>query len=77
MGKVSLLRRYQNGYEAHIIDNHPHGNIYRDPHNSTGIMAQPDETIMLLQDCGVVVMFLNTIDDLNRIEGEMNLKRII
>ena len=75
--KVSLLRRYENGYEAHIIDNHPHGKIYRDVHNPLDIVAFPEESVMLLTKDGVVVMFLNTISDMNEIEQKMNLKRII
>lgn len=71
------FRKYTNGYEAHLIDGHPNGKIYRDPHNPSGLVALPEESIMLLTECWSVVMFLNTIEDLNRIENEMNLKRVI
>ena len=77
MAKASLIRRYENGYEAHAIDKHPHGKTYRNPHNPTGIVAFPEEGIMLLTSTWSVVMFLDTIEDLNRIECEMKLKRVI
>lgn len=77
MAKQSLLRRYENGYEAHDIDKHPHGKIFRDPHNPSGIVALPERSIMLLNTCGVVVVFLNNIEDLNRIECAMNLRRVL
>ena len=77
MAKQSLLRRYENGYEAHVIDKHPHGKTYRDPHNPSDIVALPQESIMLLTSTWSVVMFLDTIEDLNRIECEMNLRRVL
>lgn len=77
MAARSIIRRYENGYEAHLIDVHPHGKIYRDQHNPSDIVAFPEESIMLLTKYWTVVMFLNTIEDLNRIETEMNLRRMI
>lgn len=70
------FRKYENGYEAYLIDRHPHGKIYRDPHNPSGIVALPQESIMLVNSLWVVVMFLETTEDLNRIEKEMNLRRV-
>lgn len=77
MAAASLLRKYENGYEAHLIDKHPHGKTYRDPHNPTDIVAFPEESIMLLTMDWTVVLFLNTIEDLNRTECELNLKRVL
>jgi len=77
MAKVLPFRKYENGYEAHAIDKHPHGKTYRDPHNPSGIVALPQESIMLLTSTWSVVMFLNTIEDLNRIECEMKLRRVL
>ncbi len=77
MAAASLIRRYENGYEAHLIDKHPHGKTYRDPHNPTDIVAFPEESIMLLTMDWTVVLFLNTIEDLNRTECELNLKRVL
>jgi len=75
--KTYPIRKYTNGYEAHNIDMHPHGKIYRDPHNSTGLVALPCESLMLLKKDWTVVQFLNTITDLNRIEEELDLHRIL
>lgn len=77
MAAASLIRKYENGYEAHLIDKHPHGKTYRDPHNPTDIVAFPEESIMLLTMDWTVVLFLNTIEDLNRTECELNLKRVL
>lgn len=71
----SLIRKYNNGYEAHWIDIHPHGEIYRDVHNNLGYVAFPDEQIMLLNNSGVVVVFLNSLSDLDRIEKELHLQK--
>ena len=71
------FRKYENGYEAYLIDEHPHGKIYRDPHNPSNIVALPQESIMLVNSLRVVVMFLETIEDLNNIEKEMNLRRVL
>jgi len=76
MAAESLIRRYENDYEAHVIDKHPHGKMYRDPHNPSDIVAYPEESIMLLH-LGTVVVFLNNISDLNRTENELKLKRVI
>ena len=77
MAKSSLIRRYENGYEAHYIDRHPYGKFYRAVGNASGRTAFPEETIMLLNSQWSVVMFLETTEDLDRIECEMNLKRAI
>lgn len=69
----SLIRKYTNGYEAHFIDRHPHGKFYRTVNNGSGINAFPDEEIMLLQTCGIVVMFLKDRTALKEIEKSMNL----
>ena len=70
----SMIRGYSNGYTAHWIDMHPHGKVYRDVNNGLGYVAFPDEQIMLLHRDGPVVMFLNTIEDLDRIEKRMKLE---
>jgi len=75
MARASLLRSYENGYEAHLIDKHPHGSIYRTYNNQSGLYAFPEESIMLLNRYWSVVMFLETTEDLDRIEAQMNLKR--
>lgn len=72
---TSLIRRYSNGYEAHWIDSHPHGEIYRDVHNRLGIVAIPNEQIMLLNSSGVVVVFLESITDLDRVQEELHLQQ--
>lgn len=77
MAAASLLRKYENGYEAHLIDKHPHGKTYRTLGNPSGLLAYPEESIMLLNRYWTVVMFLETIEDLDRIEFEMNLKRVL
>ena len=68
-----MIRKYTNGYEAHLIDKHPHCKFYRTPHNSSGIEALPHEKIMLLQTIGVVVMFLKDRAALAEIEKSMGL----
>ena len=68
-----MIRKYTNGYEAHLIDRHPHGKFYRKPNNSSGIEALPGENIMLLQNCGVVVTFLKDRVALAEIEKSMKL----
>ena len=73
----SVIRRYENGYVACYIDRHPHGSMYRDPHNQTGVSALPAEQIMLLNRCGIVVVFLEAVGDLDRMEKELHLKRKI
>lgn len=71
----SLIRKYSNGYEAHWIDMHPHGKIYRDVHNNLDYFAFHKEQIMLLNTSGVVVVFLNGLSDLDRMEKELHLQR--
>ena len=71
----SLIRQYSNGYTAHWIDMHPHCKIFRDVNNGTDVVAFPEEQIVLLNQCWVVVMFLDSTDDLDRIEKEMHLER--
>lgn len=75
--KASLIRKYTNGYEAHWIDGHPHGKTYRDVHNGLGYVALPDEQIMLLNGSGVVVVFLESLSDLDRMEEELRLQKPI
>lgn len=65
------FKRYTNGYEAWYIDEHPHKDVLRDV--SRGIFAFPEEKIVIMHD-GTIVMFLESIDDLVRIEKEMRLK---
>lgn len=72
----SLLKKYKNGYEAHIIDRHPHGEFYRKIDNDTGIYAFPEEKIMVLNSCGVVVVFLEDYENLQEIEESMKLIEI-
>lgn len=75
--RASMIRGYANGYTAHWIDMHPHGKTYRTFDNASGLVALPDEQIMLLHRDGPVVMFLKTFDDLDRIEKEMHLVRTV
>lgn len=72
--KASLIRKYANGYEAHWIDSHPHGKTYRDVHNGIGYVALPDEQIMLLNGSGVVVVFLESFSDLDKMEKVLKLQ---
>ena len=74
--ETSLIRRYRNGYEAHYIDRTLHGKTYRMEGNQTGLVALPEEKIMLLTRDWTVVVFLEDLADLNRIECELNLHRI-
>ena len=76
MAANSLIRKYTNGYEAHYIDKHPRGETYRDPSQPLGYGAYSEEKIMLLNSCWCVVVFLETMEDLERIEGEMKLIRV-
>ena len=71
--KASLIRKYTNGYEAHWIDDHLHGKTYRDAHNGLGYVALHNEKIMLLNGFGVVVVFLEILSDLDRMEEELRL----
>lgn len=73
----SLIRRYSNGFEAHWIDKHPHGRFYRLVGDESTVSAFLEETIMLLNTSGVVVMFLEKMEDLDRIEREMRLESIV
>ena len=73
---TSLIRRYRNGYEDHYIDRTLHGKTYRMEGNPTGLVALPEEKIMLLTRDWTVVVFLEDLADLNRIECELNLHRI-
>lgn len=75
--RSSMIRGYANGYTAHWIDMHPHGKIFRDVNNGTNVVAFPEEQIVLLHQCGTVVMFLKSIGDLDRIEKEMHLQRTV
>ena len=75
--RASMIRGYSNGYTAHWIDMHPHGKIYRKLNNKSGLVAFPDEHIMLLHRDGVVVMFIKTLDDLYEIEQKMRLQRTV
>ena len=72
----SLIKKYTNGYEAHLIDKHPHGEFYRDINNSCGVVAYPEEKIMLLQSAGCVVVFLKDRSELGEIEKSMKLQSI-
>ena len=72
--KASLISKYTNGYEAHWIDGHPHGKTYRDIHNGLGYVALPNEQIMLLNGSGVVVVFLESLSGLDRMEKELKLQ---
>lgn len=69
------IREYTNGWRVYDIDSHPHGKIYRDPHNNLGYMCYPDEHLMLVNYCGCVVLFLRNISDLNEVEKSMGLER--
>lgn len=64
------FKRYANGYEAWWIKDHPHEDVLRDA--SRGVCAFPEEQIVLMH-YGVVVVFLETIDDLKKIEKDMHL----
>lgn len=75
--KASLIRKYTNGYEAHWIDGHPHGKTYRDVHNGLGYVAYPNEQIMLLNSSWVVVVFLESLSDLDKMEKELKLQKPI
>lgn len=72
--KASLIRKYANGYEAHWIDSHPHGKTYRNVHNGLGYVALPNEQIMLLNCSGVVVVFIESLSDLDKMEKELKLQ---
>ena len=69
------MSMYANGYEAHWIDSHPHGKMYRDVHNGLGYVAFPDERIMLLNSSGIVVVFLESLSELDRMEEELHLQK--
>lgn len=75
--RASMICGYANGYTAHWIDMHPHGKAYRDVNNGMSAVAFPNEQIVLLHRCGTIVLFLETLDDLDRIEQEMHLERTI
>ena len=75
--KASLIRKYTNGYQAHWIDGHPHGKTYRDVHNGLGYAALPDEQIMLLNGSGVVVVFLKSLFDLDKMQKVLKLQEPI
>jgi hypothetical protein len=75
--RASMIRGCANGYTAHWIDMHPHGKTYRTLDNASGLVALPEEQIMLLHRDGPVVMFLETTGDLDRIEKEMHLVRTV
>ena len=69
------IREYTNGMKVYEIDSHPHGKIYRDPHNKIGIVCFPNESLMLLNSSGCVFLFITNISELNNIEVKMNLIR--
>ena len=75
--RASMIRGYSNGYTAHWIDMHPRGKTYRTLDNASGLVALPDEQIMLLHRDGPIVMLLKTLNDLDRIEKEMRLVRTV
>lgn len=64
------FKRYTNGYEAWWIKDHPHEKILRDVRR--GIFAFPEEKIVVMHH-GAVVVFLETIDDLDKLEKDMHL----
>lgn len=64
------FKRYTNGYEAWWIKDHPHEKILRDVRR--GIFAFPKEKIVVMHH-EVVVVFLETIDDLIKLEEDMHL----
>ena len=79
-----MIRGYANGYTAHWIDMHPNREVYRGIRNGYrsisndyDIVAFPDEQIVLLHPHGVVVIFLVSLDDLDRIEQKMHLVRTV
>lgn len=70
----SRIKTYTNGYESHWIDEHPHGSMYRNPNNSLGLVAVPDESIMVVKaSTQTVVVFLKGLSDLEEFENSMNL----
>ena len=69
------IRKYTNGWRVYDIDSHPHGKVYRDPHNKLGFECYPFEHLMLVNSSGCVVLFLRNISDLNRTEKDMGLIR--
>lgn len=64
------FKRYTNGYEAWYIEDHPHKDVLRDFRR--GIFAFPEEKIVVMHD-GTVVVFLETINDLDKLEKDMHL----
>lgn len=64
------FKRYTNGYEAWYIEDHPHKDVFRDFRRD--IFAYPEEKIVVMHD-GAVVVFLETIDDLIKLEENMHL----
>ena len=73
--KLFPIREYTNGWKVYDIDSHPHGKIYRNPRNELGYCCFPEESLMLLNKSGCVVLFIINISELNNIEVEMNLIR--
>lgn len=69
--KLSLIRKYKNGYEAHWIDKHPRMEYYRN--EECDMSAYPDEKVVVLNNCWCVVVFLNGIKELEIFEKEMHL----
>ena len=69
------IREYTNGWRVYDIDSHPHGKVYRDPHNKLGFECYPFEHLMLVNSSGCVVLFLRNISDLNMTEKSMGLIR--
>lgn len=64
------FKRYTNGYEAWYIEDHSHKDVLRDFRQ--GIFAYPEEKIVVMH-YGTVVVFLETIDDLIKLEEDMHL----
>ena len=64
------FKRYTNGYEAWYIEDHPHKDVLRDFRR--GIFAFPEEKIVVMHN-GAVVVFLETINDLDKLEKDMHL----
>lgn len=69
------IREYTNEWRVYDIDSHPHGKVYRDPHNELGFVCYPFEHLMLVNSSGCVVLFLRNISELNRTEKDMGLIR--
>lgn len=70
----SRIKTYTNGYEAHWIDEHPHGSMYRKLDNPSGLLAFPEEKIMVvIASTNTVVVFLERLSNLDEFEKSMHL----